>query len=101
MAHEDAVFLDFVFKHAADIFDGFGGVYVGICAGDKHLLQTYGVCDRQRERKLHFGVAPAAFADAMGTMRSVPQSARYALYCASVICSGKMSFIKIYPVILP
>lgn len=40
MAHEDAVFLDFVFKHAADIFDGFGGVYVGICAGDERLLPT-------------------------------------------------------------
>jgi hypothetical protein len=72
-----------------------------VCAGDERLLQTYGVCDRQRERKLHFGAAPAAFADAMGTMRSAPQSARYALYCASVICSGKMSFIEISPVILP
>ena len=33
-----------------------------VCAGDERLLQTYGVCDRQRERKLHFGVALAALA---------------------------------------
>ena len=33
-----------------------------VCAGDERLLQTHGMCDRQRERKLHFGVALAALA---------------------------------------
>lgn len=33
-----------------------------ICAGDERLLQTHGMCDRKRERKLHFGVALAALA---------------------------------------
>ena len=61
-AREDALFQRFVFKYAAGAFNRFGRADVCIVASDEYLLQIHDVCDRQRERKLHFGVILAAFA---------------------------------------